>query len=58
MWLHLTRGSSVVNVLQGRTFEEIDILFANKTSARHFADTKVDAYADDSEGRIIKDTDV
>jgi SP family general alpha glucoside:H+ symporter-like MFS transporter len=48
----------VANILQGRTFEEIDILFANKTSARHFADTKVDAYADDSEGRIIKDNDV
>ncbi|KAF5544179.1 alpha-glucoside transport [Fusarium napiforme] len=41
-----------------RTFEEIDILFANKTAARKFADTKVDAYADDSEGRIIKETDV
>lgn len=43
---------------QDRTFEEIDILFANKTAARKFADTKVDAYADDCEGRIIKETDV
>ncbi|KAF5552943.1 alpha-glucoside transport [Fusarium phyllophilum] len=41
-----------------RTFEEIDILFANKTAARKFPDTKVDAYADDSEGRIIKETEV
>jgi SP family general alpha glucoside:H+ symporter-like MFS transporter len=57
MSLYLVETISVVNILQGRTFEEIDILFANKTSARHFADTKVDAYADDSEGRIIKDTD-
>ncbi|KAM0229230.1 hypothetical protein ACHAPO_010125 [Fusarium lateritium] len=41
-----------------RSFEEIDILFANKTPARKFADTKVDAYAEDSEGRIIKDVGV
>lgn len=58
MPLHVVETVSVTNKLQGRTFEEIDILFANKTSARHFADTKVDAYADDSEGRILKDTDV
>lgn len=32
--------------------------FANKTATRKFADTKVDAYADDSEGRMIKDSDV
>ncbi|KAF4995634.1 hypothetical protein FGRMN_5026 [Fusarium graminum] len=43
---------------KGRTFEEIDILFANKTPARKFAQTKVDAYAEDSEGRILKETDV
>lgn len=58
MSLHSVKTVLVTDKLQGRTFEEIDILFANKTSARHFADTKVDAYADDSEGRIIKDTDV
>ncbi|EKJ74259.1 hypothetical protein NXS19_005883 [Fusarium pseudograminearum] len=41
-----------------RSFEEIDILFANKTSARKFAETKVDAYAEDSEARIIKEVGV
>lgn len=30
---------------RGRTFEEMDILFAQKTSARKFSSTKVDAYA-------------
>lgn len=29
----------------GRTYEELDILFANKIPARKFASTHVDAYA-------------
>ncbi|KAF7553923.1 hypothetical protein G7Z17_g3296 [Cylindrodendrum hubeiense] len=37
-----------------RSFEEIDILFSNNTPARKFADTKVDAYAENPESRIIK----
>lgn len=32
--------------------------FANKTATRKFADTKVDTYADNSEGQIIKDSDI
>ncbi|CZR61466.1 related to alpha-glucoside transport protein [Phialocephala subalpina] len=36
----------------GRTYEELDILFANKVSARKFAKTTVDAYADTGESRI------
>ncbi|KAF4436887.1 putative alpha-glucoside transport protein [Fusarium austroafricanum] len=43
---------------KGRTFEEIDILFANKTSARRFAETKVDAYASDSKHHIINEPSV
>ncbi|KAH7166550.1 general substrate transporter [Dactylonectria macrodidyma] len=43
---------------KGRTFEEIDILFADKTSARKFSETKVDAYAINEEDRIVKGTDV
>ena len=31
--------------IKGRTYEELDILFANKTPARKFASTHVDAYA-------------
>ncbi|KAG5765025.1 hypothetical protein H9Q72_006913 [Fusarium xylarioides] len=67
--LNGTYGPYMINPTEGnwkgkvgyfwdRTFEEIDILFANKAAARKFADTKVDAYADDSEGRIIKETGV
>ena len=36
----------------GRTYEELDILFTNKVSARKFAKTTVDAYADTQESRI------
>ncbi|KAK8113373.1 hypothetical protein PG984_013899 [Apiospora sp. TS-2023a] len=32
--------------IKGRTYEEIDILFSNKVSARKFAGTHVDAYAE------------
>ncbi|OAA59750.1 Sugar/inositol transporter [Niveomyces insectorum RCEF 264] len=32
--------------MKGRTYEELDILFAKKVSARKFATTHVDAYAD------------
>ncbi|KAF4978135.1 hypothetical protein FZEAL_5433 [Fusarium zealandicum] len=39
---------------KGRTFEEIDILFADKTSSRKFAETEVDAYAVNVENRIVK----
>jgi SP family general alpha glucoside:H+ symporter-like MFS transporter len=35
-----------------RTYEELDILFANKVSARKFAKTTVGAYADAQESRI------
>lgn len=35
-----------------RTYEELDILFAGKVSARKFSKTTVDAYADGSESRI------
>lgn len=31
--------------IKGRTYEELDILFANKTPARQFAKVHVDAYA-------------
>jgi SP family general alpha glucoside:H+ symporter-like MFS transporter len=31
--------------IKGRTYEELDILFANKTPARQFAESHVDAYA-------------
>jgi SP family general alpha glucoside:H+ symporter-like MFS transporter len=31
--------------IKGRTYEELDILFANKTPARKFAEVHVDAYA-------------
>jgi SP family general alpha glucoside:H+ symporter-like MFS transporter len=31
--------------IKGRTYEELDILFANKTPARQFAKAHVDAYA-------------
>jgi len=30
---------------KGRTYEELDILFANKVNARDFSKTHVDAYA-------------
>lgn len=36
-----------------RTFEEIDLLFAAKTPARKFAQTKVDAYAE-TEARVVR----
>ncbi|OBT73123.1 hypothetical protein VF21_08922 [Pseudogymnoascus sp. 05NY08] len=35
-----------------RTYEELDILLANKVSARKFSKTTVDAYADVNESRI------
>lgn len=31
--------------IKGRTYEELDILFVNRTPARKFASTHVDAYA-------------
>lgn len=31
--------------MKGRTYEELDILFANRVPARKFASTHVDAYA-------------
>lgn len=31
--------------MKGRTYEELDILFANRVPARQFATTHVDAYA-------------
>lgn len=33
---------------QGRTYEELDILFARKVSARKFSSTHVDAYVPES----------
>lgn len=35
---------------KGRTYEELDILFANGVSARKFSKTDVDAYAHAPEG--------
>lgn len=35
--------------MRGRTYEELDILFARKVSTRDFAKYKVDAYAEDNE---------
>ena len=40
---------------QGRTFEEIDLLFAAKTPARKFATAKVDAYAESS-SRVVPES--
>lgn len=38
---------------KGRTYEEMDILFARKVSARKFASEKVDAYA----MHVLKETE-
>lgn len=38
---------------KGRTYEELDILFANRVSARKFSKTTVDPYAE-NEGLILK----
>lgn len=37
-----------------RTFEEVDISFANKIKAQDFSSYHVDAYADTNEGRLTK----
>ena len=42
---------------QDRTFEEIDLLFAAKTPARKFAQTKVDAYAENASRVVRQDGD-
>lgn len=34
---------------KGRTYEELDLLFAKKINARKFAETHVDAYGDNHE---------
>ncbi|KAK7967966.1 Major facilitator superfamily domain- general substrate transporter [Apiospora aurea] len=39
--------------IKGRTYEEIDILFTNKVSARKFAGTHVDAYAEAHHGTEV-----
>ncbi|RDW58444.1 sugar transporter-like protein [Coleophoma crateriformis] len=39
--------------IKGRTYEELDILFANKVSARNFSKTKVDAYASSSAEELV-----
>ena len=36
---------------QGRAFAELDLLFEERVSARKFAKTKVDIFADSSEGK-------
>lgn len=44
---------------RGRTYEELDILFQNRVSARKFASTKVDAYSDhgveDEKTEVVND---
>lgn len=40
---------------RGRTYEELDILFAKKISARQFSKTEVDAYA---EAELVTDRDI
>ncbi|KUJ08799.1 sugar transporter-like protein [Mollisia scopiformis] len=39
--------------MKGRTYEELDILFTNKVSARNFSKTKVDAYASSSREEFV-----
>ncbi|KAN0116727.1 general substrate transporter [Hyaloscypha variabilis] len=39
----------------GRTYEELDLLFANKVSARKFSTTVVDAYADGDGSRVKRE---
>lgn len=44
--------------IKGRTYEELDILFQNKVSARNFSKTKVDAYASSSQEEIVQYSEV
>lgn len=44
--------------IKGRTYEELDILFANRVSARHFSKTKVDAYASSSREELVHHAEV
>jgi SP family general alpha glucoside:H+ symporter-like MFS transporter len=39
--------------IKDRTYEELDILFSNKVSARKFSKTKVDAYASVSAEELV-----
>jgi SP family general alpha glucoside:H+ symporter-like MFS transporter len=39
---------------KGRTYEELDILFAKKVSARKFASEKVDAYETHIESEAVE----
>lgn len=39
---------------KGRTYEELDILFAKKVSARNFASEKVDAYETHIESEVVE----
>jgi SP family general alpha glucoside:H+ symporter-like MFS transporter len=48
------RDSMLIYDSQDRSFEEIDLLFANRTPARKFASTHVDAYARDPAARITQ----
>jgi SP family general alpha glucoside:H+ symporter-like MFS transporter len=41
--------------IKGRTYEELDILFNNKVSARNFKKTKVDAYASTSQEELVQE---
>jgi len=41
--------------IKGRTYEELDILFNNKVSARNFSKTKVDAYASSSHEELVQE---
>jgi SP family general alpha glucoside:H+ symporter-like MFS transporter len=40
---------------KNKTFEELDILFANNVKTREFSKYKVDAYAEDENALTIKD---
>lgn len=44
--------------MKGRTYEELDILFNNKVSARNFSKTKVDAYASSSREELVEDAEI
>ena len=37
----------------GRSFAELDLLFEQGVSARKFASTKVDVFAENVEGRVL-----